>query len=199
MTLSVQFLTMVSMIVGGLYLGMVLDTFRRFQRHWKRNVVLVYVMEVFFWLTQIFILYYILFRINAGELRFYVFAACLLGFSAYQVFVKSLYKRLLEKLINIVARIYQLLYRLVKMLIFTPIKYIAQLLVAFIIFLFNTILLVLGFVLKCVYLPLKWILIRIYRLLPKKLKVILHHLAGFYSKIQNICIKYWRYISSKRR
>lgn len=199
MTLSVQFLTMVSMIVGGLYLGMVLDTFRRFQRHWKRNVVLVYVMEVFFWLTQIFILYYILFRINAGELRFYVFAACLLGFSAYQVFVKNFYKRLLEKLINIVARIYQLLYRLVKMLIFTPIKYIAQLLVAFIIFLFNTILLVLGFVLKCVYLPLKWILIRIYRLLPKKLKVILHHLAGFYSKIQNICIKYWRYISSKRR
>ncbi|WP_010094855.1 spore cortex biosynthesis protein YabQ [Ornithinibacillus scapharcae] len=147
---------------------MALDTFRRFQKHWKRNVILVYVMEVFFWLTQVFILYYVLFRINAGELRFYVFAACLLGFSAYQVFAKNLYKRLLERVIFIIASIYKFLYRLVKAIIFTPIKYITQLLVAVIIFLFNTTLLVVGFVLKCVYFPLKWIFIRIYRLLPKK-------------------------------
>lgn len=199
MTLSVQFLTMVSMIAGGLYLGIALDTFRRFQRHWKRNVILVYVMEVFFWLTQVFILYYILFRVNAGELRFYVFAACLLGFSAYQAFATNLYKRLLEKIILIIAKIYQFLYQLVKTLIITPIIYIAQLLITFIVFLFNAVLAVVGFVLKCIYIPLKWIFIRIYHLLPKKMKVFLHHLAGFYSKIQNICSKYWRYISSKRR
>jgi spore cortex biosynthesis protein YabQ len=199
MTLSIQFLTMVSMIAGGFYLGIALDTFRRFHRHWRHNVYLVYFMEVSFWLAQVFILYFILFQVNAGELRFYVFAACLLGFAAYQALAATLYKRLLERLIRIISNIYQLLKSLVKTLIIAPIKYLIQLLVAFIIFLFNMIMLVLGFLLKCVYLPIKWVSKQLYRLLPKKFKLFLHKLAGFYSKIQNICRKYWRLISAKRR
>jgi len=199
MTLSIQFLTMVSMIAGGFYLGIALDTFRRFQRHWKQNVFLVYLMEISFWLTQVFILYFILFQVNLGELRFYVFVACLLGFAAYQALAANLYKRLLERMIVIASRIYQILHNLVKNVIIAPIKYVIQFLIASVIFLFNMVMLVLGFVLKCVYLPLKWILNQIYRLLPKKFKLILHKIAGFCSKIQNICIKYWRLISSKRR
>ncbi|WP_047986253.1 spore cortex biosynthesis protein YabQ [Ornithinibacillus californiensis] len=199
MTLSVQFLTMVSMITGGLYLGMALDTFRRFHRHWKHNVFLVYVMEVSFWLTQMFILYFVLFQVNSGELRFYVFAACLLGFATYQVFVATLYKRLLERMILIASRVYQIVKKLVKTFIVTPIVYIFQLLIACVVFLFNMIMVVLGFVLKCIYFPLKWILVTIYRLLPKKFQLFLHHLAGFYSKIQNICRKGFEFISSKRR
>ncbi|WP_042147481.1 spore cortex biosynthesis protein YabQ [Paucisalibacillus sp. EB02] len=199
MTLSIQFLTMVSMIAGGFYLGITLDTFRRFQRHWKRNVFLVYFMEISFWLTQVFILYFILFQVNLGELRFYVFVACLLGFAAYQALAANLYKRLLERMIMIAARIYQILHNLVKNFIIAPIRYLIQLLIACVIFLFNMVMLVLGFVLKCVYLPIKWLFKQIYRLLPKKFKLFLHKIAGFYSKIQNICRKYWRLISSKRR
>ncbi|MFS0673871.1 spore cortex biosynthesis protein YabQ [Ornithinibacillus sp. 179-J 7C1 HS] len=199
MTLSVQFLTMVSMIGGGLYLGMALETFRRFQKHWKENLFLVYFMEVSFWLTQVFILYFVLFQVNAGELRFYVFAACLLGFAAYQVFAANLYKRLLERMIIIIYRIYQFLRNVVNMLIIAPIRYMIKLLIAAVIFLFNLLILIVGFILKCIYIPLKWFFSMIYRLLPQKFKLFLHHLAGFYSKIQNICRKVLRYITAKRR
>ncbi|MBC5638416.1 spore cortex biosynthesis protein YabQ [Ornithinibacillus sp. BX22] len=199
MTLSVQFLTMVSMIGGGFYLGMALDTFRRFHKHWKQNVFLVYVMEVSFWLTQMFILYFILFQVNAGELRLYVFAACFLGFAAYQVFAAKLYKRVLESLIILVNKIYQVVRSLVNGLLITPIKYIVKIIIASVLFLFNMIMLVFGFIMKCLFIPIKWVLMKIYQLLPKKFKLFLHHLAGFYSKIQNICRKGLRYITSKRR
>lgn len=190
---------MVSMIAGGFYLGVALDTFRRFHRHWKRNVFLVYFMEVSFWLTQVFILYFILFQVNLGELRVYVFVACLLGFAAYQALAATLYKRLLERIIIIASRIYRIIFNLVKNVIIAPIRYLIKFLIASVIFLFNMIMVVLGFFLKCIYLPLKWLLKQVYRLLPKKFKLILHKLAGFYSKIQNICRKYWKLISSKRR
>jgi spore cortex biosynthesis protein YabQ len=199
MTLSVQFITMVSMITGGLYLGMALDTFRRFQRHWRQNVFFVYFMEVSFWLTQLFILYYILFRVNAGELRVYIFLACLLGFAMYQALFSKLYIRILERIITIILRIYQFLTRLVQLFFVTPIKYIFQVLVASVIFLFNTLFIIVGFIVKILFLPIKWVAMVVYRLLPKKLRLIFHHLAGFYSKIQNIWKRCITYISSKWR
>ena len=199
MTLSIQVLTMVSMIAGGFYLGIALDTFRRFGRHWKSNTLLVYFMEISFWLTQVFILYFILFQVNLGELRVYVFVACLLGYAAYQALAATLYKRLLERIIIITSRIYRMVYNLIKNLIIAPIRYLIKLLIASVIFLFNMIMLVFGFVLKCIYLPLKWLFKQMYRLLPKRFKLFLHKLAGFYSKIKNICRKYWKLISSKRR
>ncbi|GGA70962.1 spore cortex biosynthesis protein YabQ [Ornithinibacillus halotolerans] len=199
MTLSVQFLTMVSMIGGGFYLGMALDTFRRFQRHWKHNVFLVYFMEISFWLTQVFILYYILFQVNLGELRLYVFVACLLGFAAYQALAVNLYKRLLERMIIIISRIYEWISRLMKALIITPIKYIFQLLIAAVIFLFNMILHILKFLLNCIYIPIKWLFVKIYTLLPEKFKLFLQQLAGFYSKIKNICNKVFKFLTTKRR
>ncbi|MEN2766713.1 spore cortex biosynthesis protein YabQ [Ornithinibacillus xuwenensis] len=199
MTLSVQFYTMVSMVAGGFYLGTALDTFRRFHRHWKHHIFLVYLMEISFWLTQVFILYYVLFLVNSGELRLYVFAACLLGFAIYQVLAANLYKRLLERIISILLRILQFVNKLVKTIIIAPIQYIIALLVACIIFLVNTCIVVLRFVLKTIFLPVKWILQWLYSLLPKKFKLFLHNLAGIYSKIQNICRKCLQYISSKRR
>ncbi len=187
------------MVAGGFYLGIVLDTFRRFSKHWKNKILLVYMMEISFWLTQVFILYYVLYLVNAGELRLYVFAACLLGFATYQVLAATLYKRLLEWMIAIIKRILQFFHRLISTLVIAPIRYIIRLLLAFSMFLLNTILVICGFILKMVYLPLKWIAGVLYKLLPKKIKLFLHHLAGFYSKIQNICRKYLRIISSKWR
>lgn len=58
MTLTVQFITMAAMIVSGLYLGMSLDTFRRFSPYFKNNVFLTYSLEISFWLMQAFILFF---------------------------------------------------------------------------------------------------------------------------------------------
>jgi len=192
MTLSVQFVTMIAMVLAGLYLGMGLDTFRRFALHWKNSIILTYMLEISFWLMQTFILFFILFRVNGGELRFYVFAAVLLGFSIYQVFVKKLYKRILEKMIQMIAAVCRFFQRLVKALLIAPIKWIFMLLVKIILGIGSALAVILLFILRVILLPFKYILKLIYRLLPQSVKNILYKLAGFYSKIKNICIQWMK-------
>ncbi|MFD2045564.1 spore cortex biosynthesis protein YabQ [Ornithinibacillus salinisoli] len=199
MTLSVQFLTMIAMVSGGFYLGIAQETFRRFARHWKDHIILVYFMEISFWLSQTFILYFILFRVNAGELRVYVFVACLLGFAIYQVVAANMYKRILERLIAIITDIYRFMVKVVTVLIIKPIRLLIQGLIVCIIFLLNTLWVICKYILIILITPFKWVLNVIYRLLPKKIHLFFHNLAGFYSKIKNICRKWIKYITFKRR
>jgi len=190
MTLSDQFLTMITMILAGLYLGIVQETFRRFTPYWKNNQFFTYVLEISFWITQTFILFYVLFLVNGGELRFYVFLAILLGFSIYQVFIKRIYKRLLERIIQVIAAVYRFFVRFVQALIITPIKWIIKTLISIVLGLASAILTILFFILKVVFTPFKWLFMFIYRLLPQKFKNFLYKIAGLYSKIWNRC-KQW--------
>lgn len=104
MTLQVQTVTMLAMIIGGIYIGFAQDTYRRFARLWQKSRLLVYLLEILFWLSQTVLLFYVLFRINDGEVRFYIFLACLLGFSIYVVLLQQIYLRVLDWLTRIVKR-----------------------------------------------------------------------------------------------
>ncbi|WP_163972098.1 spore cortex biosynthesis protein YabQ [Oceanobacillus halotolerans] len=199
MTLSVQFMTMIVMTLGGFYLGMAQDTFRRFSIHWEKRVILPYVMEVSFWLTQTLLLFYLLFLVNAGELRVYVFLACLLGFAAYQALAATLYKRLLERMINICTTVYRFSARMVHAIIIKPITFLIGIVVTCVLFLLQLLWKILQKLLKGVYLPLKWTLKQLYRILPKSFKKFLHKLAGFYSKMKNIVLKSVDKLTSWRR
>jgi spore cortex biosynthesis protein YabQ len=189
MTLSTQFLTMLTMVSSGFYLGIVQDTFRRFTPYWKKRVVLTYTMEISFWLTQTLIVFYVLFRVNGGELRFYIFAACLLGFAAYQALAADIYKKLLEHIIRIMTAVYRFVERCVIALFITPIKWILKLLWTITFHVFKLIGTVLLFILTIIITPFGWIFGFIYRLLPEGFKKNIRKLAGFYSKMKNICIK----------
>lgn len=199
MTLDVQFMTMITMIICGIYLGIVHETFRRFQPLWKSNRFLLYFMEIAFWLSQVTIIFYVLFLVNAGELRVYVFLALLLGVSAYKVLVASVYKRVLEMIIRFTAAVYHFFERVVHVLVIAPIKFIVQLLVTLVIFVYQLMISVLSFLAKIVFIPLKWIILGIYHMLPQKIQYFLHKTAGFYSTIKNICKKGWDYLRWKRR
>lgn len=199
MTLNVQFITMLAMVLCGFYLGLILETFRRFQPHWKDNRLLKYVMEISFWMSQVLLLFYVLFRVNAGELRFYVFLALFLGFAAYQALAAPMYKRLLEFAIRIVVACYRFVEQVIQTLIITPIKYIIKLLVTITLFIVQLVITVLLFIGKVIFLPIKWIFYMIYRLLPKRFRNFLHKTAGFYSTMKNICKKGLKYLKFKRR
>lgn len=199
MTLDTQFLTMIFMVLGGLYLGIAKDTFRRFSPYWKDKWFTNYVMEICFWLTQTFLLFYVLFRINGGELRVYVFLACLLGFAMYQALASALYKKVLESIIRVFTAIYRFLEKLVRAIIITPIWWIISLLFTSLLMTGKMIVSVLIFIAKCIYIPIAWILKMFYRLLPDHIQKILHKIAGLYSIIKNICSKWVKYITFKRR
>ncbi|GGJ57191.1 spore cortex biosynthesis protein YabQ [Virgibacillus salexigens] len=199
MSLSTQFLTMITMIAGGFYLGLIQDTFRRFSAYWKDRRIMTYLMEVCFWLTQTMLLFYILFRINGGELRFYIIAACLLGFTFYQAVAANIYKKLLEYLIHIAANIYRFIENVVQALIISPIKWVVKLVYAIVLWLIKIIGTILLFILTVIITPFKWFFQLIYRLLPEKIQLYIFKVAGFYSTMKNICIKVMKYVKFKRR
>lgn len=84
----------------------------------------VFFLEILFWMMQAGILFYILYRVNQGELRIYIVLASLFGFSAYQALAKQVYKRLLERLIRIFKAIYQGIEKLIKILLISPLRWI---------------------------------------------------------------------------
>lgn len=199
MTLDVQFMTMISMILGGLYLGMALETFRRLFHSLKNNRLLTYVMEITFWMIQAMILFYILFRVNGGEIRIYSTIASLLGFAAYQAIVAPGYKRLLELTIKVVISVYQLFVNVIDTLIFKPIKLILGFFVTCLLLLLKGIYAILSFILKILVTPVYWTLKKIYKLLPEGIQNIFNKIAGFYSTMENILSKVARFLKNKRR
>lgn len=195
MTLQVQFLTMVSMIVGGFYLGIARDSFRRFSPYWKRRNFLRYFLEITFWMFQTLLLFYILYRVNAGELRVYIFLACMLGFSMYQVLFASLYKKILEVIIRMLLMVYRFCKKVIYICIIVPIRGLVYL----ILLVFQLIISILSFIIKLIITPLGWIIKLFFSLLPKELQKNIRKLIEFYSIIKNTSINWFKNILFKRR
>lgn len=199
MTLTVQFATMLAMVLSGIYLGIILDTFRRFAKHWKKKKIASYLLEVCFWILQTLILFYILFRVNAGELRLYIFLACLLGFSIYQALLKTYYLRILNWIILISKRIMSVFGRIFSILVLLPLKALFTLCVAVIAFIYRIVIGLILFILKIIGFPFLFLGKLIYSLLPEKIIKILHKLIGFYSTMKNILKKWLKYLTFRRR
>lgn len=199
MTLDVQFLTIIIMTISGFYLGIARDTFLRFSPSWSHHKLLVYLLEVCFWVSQTVILFFVLYLVNAGELRFYVFAACLLGFSMYQVMAANLYKKLLERFISVVISIYQMCKKMVQVLLITPVRWIIITCISIILFIWQLVYKIILILIKIVYWPIKLISTFIFRLLPESYQKKLHKIAGFYSTMKNTCIDTLKKIKFTRR
>lgn len=188
MTLTVQFTTMIAMVLSGIYLGIIQSTFQRFSVLWEKRTVLKYGLEISFWILQTVIIFYILFRMNAGELRLYVFLACLLGFSFYQALVKVYYLRVLESMIFIGKKVLFIIERILEFFIWKPIR---------LLFLIVTSILI--FIGKICLFPFLFLGKLIYSLLPEKIINFLHKLIDFYSTIKNTIIRWLKYVTFKRR
>lgn len=122
MSLSVQFYTMLAMIAMGSFFGGTLDTYNRFLQRRNRKRWVVFVHDVFFWLFQSLLLFYVLFLVNAGEVRFYIFIALLCGFAAYQALFKNGYLKLLEWCIQAACRTGRFTAGMFRLLVFRPAK-----------------------------------------------------------------------------
>jgi spore cortex biosynthesis protein YabQ len=200
MTLSTQFLTMLSMIGMGSLFGVMFDTYQRFLDRPNRKSWIVFINDLLFWVIQALIIFYILFLVNNGELRFYIFVALLCGFAAYQSLFKGIYLKLLEAMIRSVIALYQFIRRAFQLLIYKPVVGIIQLLISIIILLgrgtfsfVKFILKVLLFILKVLWVPIAKIIIIIWKLLPKSIKKYVEKLynrtAGIFMEIKNYLLK----------
>lgn len=201
MTLSTQFLTMLSMVGMGSLFGIMFDTYQRFLNRPKRKQWIVFFNDLLFWIIQALLIFYTLFLVNNGELRFYIFIALLCGFAAYQSILKGAYLQLLELLIDTVIFVYRFLRKMIHLLVYKPVFGLIHLVITIVLlvgrgfftlvkFIFNALL----FFIKAIYTPIFKILLIIWKLLPKSIKKAVEKLynktAGNFTRIQNYILKW---------
>ncbi|MGG0412479.1 spore cortex biosynthesis protein YabQ [Peribacillus simplex] len=193
MTLTIQFYTLLAMIGMGSGFGAALDTYNRFLNRSERKRWIVFIHDFLFWIIQGLLIFYVLFLVNEGEFRLYLFLALLCGFSAYQALFKGFYQRFLEFLIILVIKLARFIADSVRMLIFLPIKWVILSVLAIIIgigkFVFALLKWagkILLFILNIFWRPLKWILTYIWNLLPV---FVTKNVGKFYNKGKGILLK----------
>ncbi|WP_053368685.1 spore cortex biosynthesis protein YabQ [Bacillus sp. FJAT-27245] len=178
MTLTVQFLTMAAMVSAGVGFGAMLDTYQRFLNRPKRKNWITFINDILFWVVQALIVFYILFHVNKGEIRFYIFIALMCGFAAYQALLKGAYLWLLDRVIHAAAVAGSIVAKTVRLLIFKPVAGLAQLAIALILLLFKAVLSLLRLLLRTAYFlvrililyPVKKIFAFMWKFLPKGIK-----------------------------
>ena len=94
----------------------------------------MFIHDVLFWCMQALLIFFVLFKANAGEWRFYIVLALLCGYSAYQALFKGLYKKVLEGAIHLVLETIHFFVRLGDMLLLKPVKGIIMLLAGTVLF-----------------------------------------------------------------
>ncbi|WP_146818723.1 spore cortex biosynthesis protein YabQ [Halobacillus faecis] len=184
MTLTTQFITIVAMMGGGMFVGASLDTFERFFGKRKRGWLEI-IYQLSFWLIQASFLFYLLYLANYGELRVYVFVAIVCGFAAYRALFQQLYLKTLEMWIRISMAVFRFLKKTVYYLIFIPSKSIIFLIISLLLGVYKILLKGIIILFLVVFYPIRLIFRIIWRLLPKNMKKYLRDLAGFLDKMKN--------------
>lgn len=206
MSLPVQFYTLLAMIGMGSLFGATLDTYQRFLKRGKRKKWIVFLNDLLFWFIQGIIIFYVLFLVNYGELRFYLFLALLCGFSAYQALFKKIYLKLLESLIQLVKAVARLIYKTFYLLVYKPARGLCILLAAIILYVYGLLLslvkivwIMVKWVLKTVFKPFVWILKKVIPESVEKFVVQLRKtIAGYLKGSKNTIIKVMNFFRKKR-
>jgi spore cortex biosynthesis protein YabQ len=196
MTLSTQFITMISMVGMGVLFGTSLDTYQRFLNRPKRKRWFVFINDILFWLSQGLSIFYTLFLVNKGEIRFYIFLALLCGFAAYQSLFKHFYLSLLEMLIRICISTYRFGEKTFLALIWKPILWLIGLFISLLFALYKGLLALirlvysmLKWIFGVIFKIILWILLIFWKLVPKKIKKSVEKLynkwAGIFLRIKN--------------
>lgn len=187
---------MLTMVGMGSVFGATLDTYSRFLNRTKRKRWIVFINDILFWIVQGLAIFYILFLVNRGELRFYIFIALLCGFAAYQSLFKNIYLRLLEVIISVVISIYRFLLKLFYYLIYKPVYSLVFAIISLLLLvvkglfsLFKIILKAVLLITRVIFIPVKCLLSQLWNILPKRLKKIVEKLynsvAGYFKHIKN--------------
>lgn len=199
---------MLTMVGMGSFFGAAFDTYNRFLKRASRKSWIVFMNDVLFWMLQGLLIFYVLFLVNEGEMRFYIFIALLCGFAAYQSLLKRIYLHMLEIAISWVVAIWQFLVKLFTGLVYKPILALLMFSLSTIIFigkglfsLGKTLAKILAWTLLLLLKPIKWILFIFWKLLPKGIKKNVEKLynvmAGFLGKIKKYFSKVMAFIKNK--
>lgn len=189
MTLTVQFYTIISMILMGIWIGAAVDTYGRFM-HPNRWSVILFISDILFWIVQGFLIFFVLLKVNEGEIRFYIFLALLCGFAMYRALFQTLYNHFLTALIRFINTVIRITVNVVQTFIINPVKLLFRLLVQLLMFLGSILIALFHFILRIFVTIITWVGRLAWTFIPKSLKKQLKKLAGIPKIMQNK-IKKW--------
>lgn len=164
MSLEVQFHTMITMVAMGIWIGLALDTYHRFIPKKKKFHWMTALCDLLFWVIQGLVVFYILLLVNEGQMRFYIVLALLCGYAAYKALFQKSYLRILEGIIQFFIIFYRTIKRFVQIFFINPIKWLLKVIYTLCMMILSTMLTVFLWVVKIVWIPIKWLLIKIYKL-----------------------------------
>ncbi|MBM7555137.1 spore cortex biosynthesis protein YabQ [Thalassobacillus pellis] len=192
MTLTTQFLAIISMIAGGIYLGAAIDTLKRFEKWYRKRTLMNYAIVISFWLLQVFMLFFLLYQVNYGELRLYIFLAVLCGYAGYKGLFQHVYVRVLEWWIRMVKGLIKFFSRCFQMFIVTPFQWIWKVTFGLLKWVSGILLAGMLLIVRVIWWPLRLVFLLIWKLIPENMKKYLHTAAGFCCKIKNRIISWWK-------
>jgi len=117
---DVQFLTMAAMIGCGAALGLLFDGYRvvwaelRLPRRWFPPFDLLY------WVLAAPAVFRVLYLVNGGEIRFYVFLSLLLGVSAYFALLGAAGRSVMRRLLRAAILVFRIFRRIAETVIVRP-------------------------------------------------------------------------------
>lgn len=186
MSLNVQFYSMIAMVGMGAYLGMALDTYHRFLYRGTRNRLIAFATDILFWVFQALLVFYVLYLVNEGALRFYLLLALLCGYAAYQSLFRTIYKKILELVIQLVISIYRIIVKLIVIFIVKPIKWIIQVIIVILLFIYGLLIRLIRLVYNVVLSILLFFGRVCWFFVPKRVKNYLIQFKGVFGKFKNI-------------
>lgn len=128
-TLIIDVHIFLGVLYGGLIAGFFYDIYRTFRYFSKPSKWVTYIGDLLFWIVLSILFFYVLVRLNWGEIRAYIILGFLLGIFIYnRFFSKFIYrvcvkigialKRILHKIMRILFRPF----KYIKKKVFSPIK-----------------------------------------------------------------------------
>jgi len=78
-----QLLSLIMFIVTGIIIGVLFDIFRIIRKSFKTNDIITCIEDALFWILSGFLLLFVIFKFNNGEIRLYSFVGLFIGFFIY--------------------------------------------------------------------------------------------------------------------
>ena len=179
MTIEIQFVSLFSMLLTGIYLGCMFDTNERINRYFEAKRIMSFLFQFIFWLIQSVLIFLFLIKINGGHVRLYFVLAIIFGYWVYFLKLRGIYQNILEKLLAVLSKILLTLMRLFTLLFVTPVIFVIQTFFYLIKLAIIVIFRILYFFLTLI----EWILKPVLMIMPKNVKKYLVSFTKMYSKI----------------
>lgn len=116
-----QWLTLTWMLLSGVAMGVVFDSYRVLSIRFHFARWSVHMLDVLYWVASALFIFRVLYASNRGELRFYVFLGLLLGVWLYFWAFSVTTQRFVVMLLEIVRRLTLIVNSILRILIVLPV------------------------------------------------------------------------------